>query len=236
MQPVHRSLVAAALVLVMIGGCAGGDNVSSGPASAALQPSTSPILESGAPSPDAGEPSAAATSTPAASPTDPARDDLPSRVVIEALDIDLPIVSGDLEVAGNAPDYPLCDVAQYLTTYRYPGRPGTTWIYAHAREGMFLPLLRASERKDGKSLIGTEVEVYSTGARRYTYRITDVYRHALDRSVAAGLAADERILVLQTSEGPKGTVPKLQIAAEFTGVSESTADAATPSAAPRDCS
>jgi len=228
----RRSLVAVTILLVTIGGCASGDGVSNAPS-----PASSQTRPSSLPSSAESQPSAtAATPSPAPSQADPARDDLPSRVVIEALEIDLPIVSGDLAVAGNSPDYPLCDVAQYLTTYRYPGRPGTTWIYAHAREGMFLPLLTASEQDDGESLIGTEVEVYSTGARRYTYRITDVQRHALDRTVAAGLAADERILVLQTSEGPTGTVPKLQITAEFTEVSEATVDAAAPSAAPRDCS
>lgn len=228
----RRSLVAVTLLLVAVGGCASDDGASSAPSAASSQ-----RLPSSAPSSTVSQPSAtAATPSLAPSQADQARDDLPSRVVIEVLDIDLPIVPGDLAVAGNSPDYPLCDVAQYLTTYRYPGRPGTTWIYAHAREGMFLPLLTASEQDDGESLIGTEVEVYSTGARRYTYRITDVERHALDRTVAAGLAADERILVLQTSEGPTGTVPKLQIAAEFTGVSDATADAAAPSAAPRDCS
>ncbi len=232
MQPARRSVVAVAILLSAIGGCASGDGASS-----AQPPASSQSPEPSAPSAAVGQPSAtAATPSPAASQADPARDDLPSRVVVETLDIDLPIVSGDLEVAGNSPDYPLCDVAQYLTTYRYPGRPGTTWIYAHAREGMFLPLLAASEQDDGESLIGAEVEIYSTGTRRYTYRITDVYRHAVDRTVAAGLAADERILVLQTSEGPTGTVPKLQVAAEFTGVSEATAGAAAPSAAPRDCS
>ena len=157
-------------------------------------------------------------------------------MVIAALDIDLPVVSGDLKVPGNPVDYPLCDVAQYLTTYRYPGRPGTTtWIYAHAREGMFLPLLEASGRDDGASLVGLDVEVYSTESKRYTYRISEVHRHALDRSIAAGVPQDQRRLVLQTSEGPSGTVPKLQISADFISVAPSAHAQTTPKAAPREC-
>lgn len=163
-------------------------------------------------------------------------DDLPARIVIEELGIDLPIVSGDLEVDGNPPDYPLCDVAQYLTTYRYPARPGTTtWIYAHARRGMFLPLLEASRRADGAELLGSEVELSSTGSWHYRYRITGVHPHATDRGIAAGVPEDEGRLVLQTSEGPRGTVPKLQISAVLVDVRPTDPAVAAPSAQPREC-
>lgn len=152
------------------------------------------------------------------------------------LDIDLPIVSGDLTLPDSPPDYPLCDVAQYLTTYRYPGRPGTTtWIYAHARAGMFLPLLEASEVKDGASLIGLVAHLYTDAGLRYTYRIATVERRATDRSSAAGVPADDGRLVLQTSEGPKGTVPKLQIVAELVESQASTIELSRPPSAPRAC-
>jgi hypothetical protein len=162
--------------------------------------------------------------------------DLPSRVVIPGLGIDLPVVSGDLEVAGNPADYPLCDVAQYLTSYRFPGRPGTTtWIYAHAREGMFLPLLAASEQDDGRALVGQTVHLYSDHPRRYTYRITDVVRHATDRGLARGVPPDAGRLVLQTSEGPQGTVPKLQIAARLVASAAAIPAQALPPPQPRWC-
>ncbi len=45
-----------------------------------------------------------------------------------------------------------------------------------AREGMFLPLLEASERDDGRELVGNPVHLFSDGAMRYTYRMTDVVR------------------------------------------------------------
>jgi hypothetical protein len=179
--------------------------------------------------------------TPSSTPARPADrpadlDAVPSRVVLPALGIDLPVVSGDETVPGNPRDYPLCDVAQYLTTYRYPARPGTTtWVYAHAREGMFLPLLEASEREDGAELIGQEVTLYSTGLRRSTWAITEVHRHATDRSAGARVPPDERRLVLQTSEGPRGTVPKLQVVARLTTEEGATAADAAPSAAPRGC-
>ncbi len=163
-------------------------------------------------------------------------DELPTRIVVKGLDIDLPVVSGDLDVPGNPPDYPLCDVAQYLTTYPYPGRPGTTtWIYGHAREDMFLPLLEASKTKRGASLIDQTVEVYTDGDRRFTYRITDVLPHATDRSSARDVPAEGGRLVLQTSEGPRGTVPKLQVVAELVDVEVSTRKESSPSAKPREC-
>ena len=71
-------------------------------------------------------------------------------MVIRSLGIDLPIVSGELEVPDQGPDgYPPCDVALYLPEYAQPGERGATYLFAHARAGMFLPLLRASEQDDG---------------------------------------------------------------------------------------
>lgn len=179
----------------------------------------------------------AAGSAQATSGVSPAPSDLPSRVVLGRLRIDLPVISGAATLPGNPPDYPLCDVAQYLTTFRFPGRLGTTtWIYGHARPGMFLPLLEASERNAGAELLGQVVEVYSTANRRYTYRISEVLRHATDRSAAVRVPPDGGRLILQTSEGPKGTVPKLQVVAELIGSDASTTAESQPSASPRECS
>lgn len=168
--------------------------------------------------------------------TAPLSDELPSRLVVPDLGIDLPIVSGDLAADGNPPDYPLCDVAQYLTIFRYPGRPGTTtWIYGHARPGMLLPLLDASTVRDGAALIGQTAIVYSDVGHRFTYRITDVLRHAIDRGAARDVPPDSRRLVLQTSEGPSGTVPKLQVVAELVSVETVALSEATPPPSPKAC-
>lgn len=220
-----RTTATMALMLVMTIGCSSSSG-SPGAVAGSAVGSTPPSAVSHA----GVAPSPAPTKGPG-----PASNDVPSRIVIPTLGIDLPIVSGDLLVGANTRDYPLCDVAQYLTTYRHPGRLGTTtWIYAHAREGMFLPLLDAAERDDGGALIGGEVQLYSTAGLRYTYRISVVHRHAIDRSIAVVLPGERR-LVVQTSEGPHGTVPKLQIAADFIAVSPATKASAMPSAAPRDC-
>jgi len=226
----HRSYLVLVTILIVTftAGCGGAVVSSASPASAA---SAAPRAESGAPRQTlTGTPGVAAPS-PTARATD-----LPSRVVVADLKIDLPIISGDATLPGNPPDFPLCDVAQYLTTFPFPGRLGTTtWIYGHAREGMFLELLKASEQNDGASLIGSTVDVFSTGNVRYRYRIAEVLRHATDRSAAQGVPADQGRLILQTSEGPRGTVPKLQVIANLIETEEASAAEAQPAASPRAC-
>ncbi|MEP6638662.1 MAG: hypothetical protein ABJC39_04870 [Chloroflexota bacterium] len=157
-----RSPLVLVVVIVLVVACSSGTAERAESAPAPSRPSdVGTAVASPAPASQL-----AARISPTGSQPDPAIDDLPSRVVIADLGIDPPIVAGDLVVKGNAPDYPLCDVAEYLTSFRFPGRTGTaTWIYAHAREGMFLSMLTASEREDGAPLLGMQVDVYSTGGR-----------------------------------------------------------------------
>jgi hypothetical protein len=139
-------------------------------------------------------------------------------------------------VPGQGPDkYPPCDVAVYHTAFEQPGEPGTTYIYGHAREGMFLPLLDASLHHDGASLLGALVQVYTDDDRVHLYQITLVNRHALDFSLALDAPPEVEQLILQTSEGPRGTVPKLQVLAMPIETLPSTAIAAHPTPVPRPC-
>jgi Sortase domain len=157
-----------------------------------------------------------------------------SRIRIPSLNIDLPVLAGDTVVPGNEDFYPLCDVAMYMPGFDQPGQPGTTYIYAHAQRGMFLPLLRASLVDDGASLVGALVEVYTTTDELHLYAITTVKRHATDLSLATDAGSAQQ-LVLQTSEGPTGTVPKLQLAAMPVSVVPASRAEAEPSPAPRVC-
>jgi len=172
-------------------------------------------------------------STPSAPPVDiPGA--VASRIRIESLNVDLPIVSGTLVVPGNRDLYPLCDVAMSLDGFVAPGMPGATYLYAHAQQGMFLPLLRASEIDDGAAMIGARIEVFSADAKVHVYEIVRVKRHATDLSLAA-VAPGQHQLVLQTSEGATGTVPKLQIAARPVTVADVTPEEANPVPQPRVC-
>lgn len=230
----HRPTTILTLVALFATACSGSSGDATdrpSPSRASLaSPSASALPASSAPGPESAAPSADGASAA------PLSDELPTRLVVADLDIDLPVVSGDLTAPGNPPDYPLCGVAQYLTIFRYPGRPGTTtWIYGHARPGMLLRLLEASTVDDGAALIGRTVELYSDAGNRFTYRVSEVRRHATDRTAARGVAPTARRLVLQTSEGPRGTVPKLQVVAELIDVAPIGRAEAMPEASPVGC-
>ena len=134
-----------------------------------------------------------------------------TRVVIQALKIDLPVI----KPRGNESTYPLCNVAMYIQELHQPGSGKATYIYAHARDGMFGPIYeRAIQKKSGgpKSMVGMLVQVYTNDDLLFEYEITQVKLHQL--SLAAPQAATSEQLWLQTSEGPHGTPGKTQLLAE----------------------
>jgi hypothetical protein len=146
---------------------------------------------------------------PSAIPSIPA-DRVATRIRIAALKIDLPIIRQP------DPTYPACNVAMYLEDTRLgqPGEGRATYIYAHARTGMFLPLLTASKVSNGKKLLNMIVEVWTTDDQRFLYVITKVRRHVpFDNAVGPAIAVTTEQLWLQTSEGV-GPQPKLQLIAE----------------------
>ena len=218
------------------------DATGSPASSASSGPSTEP---SASPTILAPDPSVPGVSLPGVSlPPDPVPTRTPApapaavatRVVIPSERIDLPVISRQQSVPDQGPDlYPPCDVALYHDAFGQPGRAGSTYLYAHARAGMFLPLLEASERQDGASLLGALVEVYTADDRLYVYEIFRVKRHALDFSLALDVPPGEQRLVLQTSEGPRGTVPKLQVAARLVSELPATRQEAQPRPRPVAC-
>ena len=156
----------------------------SGPVAQTPRPSLPPI-PTGAPS---------ASATPSAS-APAAR--VASRVVVPALRIDLPVV----RPPNDPGHFPYCDVAEYLPELSQPGSPGTTYLFAHAREGMFLPLLRTADAK----MVGMLVQVYTSDNQLFLYEVTRVLRH--QDSLDFAFAATREQLILQTSEGPRAGVP-----------------------------
>jgi hypothetical protein len=166
---------------------------------------------------------------PSTSPTPPA-DRVSTRVRVAALDIDLAVI----KPPGDANAYPLCDVAMYIQELGQPGQGRATYLYAHARTGMFLPILDASKIQNGKSMLGMVVEVWTSDDQRFLYEITEVRRHQTTLEDAIDPAQEE--LWLQTSEGPRGTPGKTQVIARL--ISQEAADPADahPVAKPVDCS
>lgn len=170
-----------------------------------------------------------ASSGPVVEPTFPAGR-VATRIVVRRLDIDLPVMLQTPEYG----DYVLCDVALFIPSLGQPGQSRATYIYAHAREGMFLPLLTASQKNDGRRMLGMTVEVYTSDNYLFLYTISEVRRHTLNLNDAINTTTER--LFMQTSEGPNGTVPKLQVVADYLSSEPTDAKAAHPKPHPRICS
>jgi hypothetical protein len=214
-------LTAAGVALLAVGLLSYTDPVAAIDPTPSASPPSSPAPSS-SPSPS---PSASPAGSPSAEPSPSPAIATATRVVIAGLDVDLPIIAG--------PDtYPLCDVAMYLKELGQPGEPRATYLYAHARTGMFLPLLEESQRNRGKRMLGMLVQVYTDDDVLHLYEITEVrpqvaFATALDEP----FAATTEQLWLQTSIGPKGTLDKLQVIAM--PLSSSPADPAVAQPTPR---
>ena len=167
------------------------------------------------------------SAVPSAAPSAPA-DRVATRVRVAALDIDLPVVP-----PGDPTAYPLCDVAMWIGALGQPGEGRATYLYAHARKGMFLPMLEQSKKKNGKRMLGMIVEVWTSDDQRFLYEITEVRRH--QKTLEDAVTATEDELWLQTSEGPQGTVGKLQILAKPISQEASDHKSAHPKAKPVVC-
>ena len=152
-----------------------------------------------------------------------------TRVVVPALRIDLPVILQP----GTADSFPPCNVAMYIKQLHQPGQPGATYLYAHARTGMFLPILTASQTNNGRSMIGMLVEVYTSDNFEFLYEVVAVHRHITDLDSA--FATTDETLWLQTSEGPRGTVQKVQVIAKPLSVNPADPAAAHPKANPVFC-
>ena len=126
-----------------------------------------------------------------------------TRVAVPAYSINLPVV--------RAPSgYPYCNVAMYMGALNQPQEPGVTFIMAHARTGMFLPLLKQWQLNKGVNMIGKKVYVYTSNSRVSTYQIYAV-QAVLSVQNAVSITAEQ--LWLQTSTGPHGTALKLVVKA-----------------------
>jgi hypothetical protein len=182
-----------------------------------VEPSTPVTVYSIPPIATVGPPGPSASSVPS----------IATRVTIPALGIDLPVVTSPPNE-----QFPLCNAAEYLVLDKplaYPGSPQATYLYAHARTNMFLPLLTQSMIKNGAAMIGMWVEIYTDDDQRHIYEISKVLRHVSGSAAlttAASATTDQ--LWLQTSEGPLESSTKLQVVALPVGVIAATQADAHP--------
>jgi hypothetical protein len=129
-----------------------------------------------------------------------------TRVVISSLGISLPVVRGPS-------GYPYCNVAMYQSTTSQPREPGITFIYAHARRGMFLPLLTKYRSSGAAGLLGRVVKVYTSDNVISYYTIDRVRKTSAATTMNGVFDMSRERLWLQTSTGPNFSYPKLIVEA-----------------------
>jgi sortase (surface protein transpeptidase) len=132
-----------------------------------------------------------------------------SRIAVPRLGIDLPLELGEIArdvpregYAGATPE----NVAFVFPSSRLPGEGGNTYIYAHARVGMFLSLWGAK--------LGDEVIIYrpDDGARR-SYRVALIAPRVNPTDARWLDPNGEERLTLQTSTGPNPGDPRFIVVA-----------------------
>ncbi len=187
------SVLALCLGLVLIVSALRPATPASPPPSAVAAVTASPLA-----SPTAPGPSASPTTTPV--PTIPPG----YRIKIARLAIDLPIAEGDIErdtVQQQTPD----NFAFHFPGTAIPGDVGNSYIYAHARRGMFLSLWSAR--------VGDEVVIVAPDGRERRYVVSEVHPRVAPTDVSWAQPTTTERLTLQTSTGPNPDDPRFVVIA-----------------------
>ena len=161
-------------------------------------------------------PSATATATPAAPgsgvstappPTAaPTIGPIPDgyRIEMPRLGIDLPIAEGDIErdvVVQKTPE----NFAFHFPGSAIPGTVGNSYIYAHARTGMFLALWNAK--------VGDKVTIKTPDGAELKFVVTEVHPRVPSADTSWLQPSSDERLTLQTSTGPNRDDPRFVVIA-----------------------
>jgi LPXTG-site transpeptidase (sortase) family protein len=126
------------------------------------------------------------------------------RIRIPRLRIDLPIAEGIIQRDVDQQQTPE-GYAFHLPGAAIPGEAGNTYLYSHARAGMFLALWDAR--------VGDEVLILAPDGRTLRYSVSEVRPRVAPNDISvAQPTADER-LTLQTSTGPSPSDPRFVVIA-----------------------
>src|SRR5438309_7267022 len=142
-----------------------------------------------------------ATATPV--PTNPPISD-GYRIQIPRLAIDLPIAEGDVErdvVVQQTPE----NFAFHLPGTAIPGMGSNTYIYAHARRGMFLTLWNARA--------GDQVVISTPDGVALKYVVTEIHPRVPPEDTSWVLPTSSERLTIQTSTGPNRDDPRFVVVA-----------------------
>ena len=143
------------------------------------------------------------TERPTSTPT-PTRDprtpiSLGYRIQIPRLGIDLPIAEGDIVRDIELQKTPV-NFAFHLPGTAIPGEASNTYLYAHARTGMFLSLWKA--------LPGDEVFISTPDLKVLKYVIVETHPRVAYDDVSWVQPTSSERLSLQTSTGPNPNDPR----------------------------
>jgi sortase (surface protein transpeptidase) len=142
-----------------------------------------------------------ATPTVIRAPTAPAISPL-YRITIPRLGINLLIKEGDV-VRDTVDQHTPESYAFHLPGTWWPGEGGNTYLYAHARVGMFLSLWNVRP--------GDEVHVTAPGGQLFVYVVRDVFPRVSPNDVSSTQATASERLTLQTSTGPNASDPRFVV-------------------------
>lgn len=126
------------------------------------------------------------------------------RVQMPRLRIDLPIKEGDLRRDIDDQQTPE-HAAFHLPGTRIPGEGSNTYIYAHARTGMFLSLWDAKE--------GDEVIIVTPAGAQLRYVVSEVHPRIPPTEVKWAQPTPSERVTLQTSTGPNPQDPRFVVVA-----------------------
>ncbi len=144
----------------------------------------------------------APTALPAASSPMPIPDGY--RVRVPRLGIDLPIAEGVIERDIDQQHTPE-GYAFHLPGTSIPGRGGNTYLYAHARIGMFLALWNAQ--------VGDDVLVATPDGATLRYVVSEVRPRVPPTDISVAQRSTDERLTLQTSTGPSPSDPRFVVIA-----------------------
>jgi LPXTG-site transpeptidase (sortase) family protein len=191
-------LAGVLLLAVGIAVIAGGGLSPAGPVAPVALPSAS---ASATPAATASADSLTASPTPVAT-IGPIPDGY--RIELPRLGIDLPIAEGDIErdvVVQKTPE----NYAFHFPGTAIPGTVGNSYIYAHARRGMFLTLWNAR--------VGDQVSITTPAGAELKFVVTEVHPRVPPADTSWLQPSGDERLTLQTSTGPNREDPRFVVVA-----------------------
>lgn len=126
------------------------------------------------------------------------------RVRVPRLGIDLPIAEGIIQRDVEQQQTPE-GWAFHLPGTAIPGHIGNTYIYSHARTGMFLSLWNAR--------VGDEVTITTPDGTAIVYVVSEVRPRVAPTDISVAQPSSDQRLTLQTSTGPSPGDPRFVVIA-----------------------